>query len=160
MEQPKRKRPRLKGYDYGQNGAYFVTFCTKNKACLLWDKVGRGALAPPPEGLSAYGRIVDELIQNIPKVYPNVSVANYVIMPNHVHLLVQIMDNGGAGAPRPTVLSIVGGIKSIATRKIGCSIWQTSFYEHVVRSETEFLEIWNYIEGNPSQWSDDIYYER
>ena len=157
MEQ--RKHPRLKHYDYSGNGAYFVTFCTKNRACLLWESVGRGAPAPPPECLSEYGRIVDELIQRIPHVYPHVLVPNYVVMPNHVHLLVQILDDGGAGAPRPTVMAIVGGIKSIATRKIGHSIWQPSFHDHIVRSEQDFLDIWNYITGNPSEWSDDIYYE-
>ena len=66
---------------------------------------------------------------------------------------------GNRRAGRPTVMTIVGGIKSIATRKIGHSIWQPSFHDHIIREERDFLSACNYITGNPSRWSDDIYYE-
>jgi REP element-mobilizing transposase RayT len=98
-ELPRRKHPRLKYYDYARTGAYFITFCTKNKRCVL-SSVGRGALAPPQVVLTPYGEIVDELIQKIPLVYSGTFLEHYVIMPNHVHLLLRLdMDDGGAGRP-------------------------------------------------------------
>ena len=161
MERAQRKHPRLKRYDYARAGAYFVTFCTKDKRCLL-SSVGRGAFAPPRVALTAYGEIVDALIKNIPTVYPGVMLEHYVIMPNHVHLLLRIgaKDGGGPGAARPTVQTIVGGLKSITTRRIGVSIWQSSFYDHVIRSENDFLRIWTYIDANPAKWAEDRYYVR
>ena len=157
-ELPRRKHPRLKYYDYARTGAYFITFCTKNKRCVL-SSVGRGALAPLPVTLTPYGKIVDELIRNIPLVYPGTFLEHYVIMPNHVHLLLRLdMGDGGAGAPRPTVSAIVGGIKSLTTRKIGASIWQSSFYDHVIRDENDFLRIWTCIDTNPAKWAEDCYY--
>ena len=141
MERVKRKHPRLKQYDYAQAGVYFVTFCTKDRRCVL-SSVGRGAFAPPQVILTACGEIVDALIQRIPAVYPGVILEHYVIMPNHVHLLLRMKrESGGPGAARPTVQTIVGGIKSLTTRKTGVSIWQTSFYDHIVRDENDFLRI-------------------
>lgn len=155
MERVKRKHPRLKQYDYAQAGAYFVTFCTKDRRCVL-SSVGRGALAPLQVILTAYGEIVDALIQRIPTVYPGVILEHYVIMPNHVHLLLRMKrESGGPGAARPTVQTIVGGIKSLTTRKAGVSIWQTSFYDHIVRDENDFLRIWTYIDENPAKWAED-----
>lgn len=156
---PRRKHPRLEAYDYSQTGAYFVTFCTKDKRCLL-SSVGRGAPVPLQVELTACGKIVDALIQNIPVVHPGVILEHYVIMPNHVHLLLRMEpeDGGGPGAARPTVQEIVGGIKSIATRRIGASIWQTSFYGHIIRSENDFLRIWTYIDTNPAKWAEGRYY--
>lgn len=157
-EPPKRKHPRLKHYDYARTGAYFITFCTKDRRCVL-SSVGRGALAPPQVALTPYGEIVDELIQKIPLVYSGTFLEHYVIMPNHVHLLLRLdMDDGGAGAPRPTVSAVVGGIKSLSTRKIGTTIWQASFYDHVIRDDNDFLRVWTYIDANPAKWAEDCYY--
>ena len=154
----KRKHPRLKGYDYGQAGAYFITFCTKDKEHLLSDIVGRGALALPEVIWKEPGRILDGFIQNISAVYPGISVDKYVIMPNHVHLLLIVGPGGGAGAPRPTVQNVVGGIKALTRRKVGYPIWQTSFYDHIIRDESDYLRIWNYIDTNPDKWQEDEYY--
>ena len=156
MSLHRRKHPRLKDWDYARAGAYFVTFCTKDRKCIL-SSVGRGVLAPPLVALTAIGKMVDGLIQNIPLVYPGVFLERYVIMPNHVHLLLRI-ENSGAGAPRPTIPIIVGGVKSISARKAGRAIWQTSFYDHVIRNDNDFLRIWNYIEENPEKWAEDTYY--
>lgn len=103
---------------------------------------------------------MDALIQNIPAVYPGIVLEHYVIMPNHVHLLLRIGSGagGGPGAARPTVQTVVGGIKSITTRRIGASIWQTSFYDHIIRDENDFLRIWTYIDTNPAKWAEDRYY--
>ncbi len=181
----KRNRPgRLPNYDYSSEGYYFVTFCTRNRDCCLSSIekmdgetcVGRGALAPSRVVLKEPGRILEELIQNIPKVYPGIKADKYVIMPNHVHLLIHIgkeedgNGDGGARAPRPTkaphptensrptVQMIVGGIKSLTRRKVGRPIWQTTFYDHIIRNEADYLRIWQYIDTNPAKWEEDEYY--
>ena len=123
--------------------------------------VGRGALAPPEVVLKEPGLILNDFIQRIPVVYPGVFVDEYVIMPNHVHLLLRIAPgDGGAGAPRPTVPSIVGGLKSLTRRKVGYPLWQTSFYDHIIRDESDYLRIWNYIDTNPAKWPEDKYYNQ
>ena len=164
MEYPKRKHPRLKEFDYSENGCYFVTVCTKNRANVLSTvAVGRGALTPPSVRLSAWGRVAEKYILNIQNVYPHILVEKFVIMPNHIHLLLTISNpaNGGVRAPRPTSLSeIVRGFKSLTTREIGKPIWQTSFYDHVVRTDRDDLQVWQYINNNPAKWAEDEYYQQ
>ena len=88
MELPKRKPIRLPDFDYSGPGAYFVTICTHDRRCILSRvTVGEG-LAPPAVILSAVGQCVKEQILALPKRYPAVAIDNYMIMPNHVHLLV------------------------------------------------------------------------
>ena len=88
-----------------------------------------------------------------------ISVDHYVIMPNHVHLLLQIhTDLNGRSMIAPTISTVVRLFKGAVSKQTGISIWQKGFYDHVVRSETDYLEIWNYIEGNPSRWTEDKLY--
>lgn len=160
---PKRHHPRLTEYDYGQNGCYFLTLCTKGrKQSLSRICVGRGPLTPPEACLSPIGQVVEKHILRIDSVYPGVMVDNYVIMPNHVHLLLTICNDNGGGvrAPRPTdIPTVVRGLKSMVTREVGSPIWQTSYYDHVVRNEPDYLRIWEYIDTNPAKWQEDEYYE-
>ena len=113
-ELPYRKRNRLEGYDYSAPGAYFVTICTHEKRCILGSvAVGEG-LAPPAVNLTAVGRIVASQIEELPKRYPMLVVENYAVMPNHVHLLLRIVDRDhtGGASPSPTVpgaISYAGG---------------------------------------------------
>lgn len=100
-----RKHARLKEYDYSQNGCYFVTICVKNKKPILSRIiVGRDAHIPPKIVLSQYGKIVEFYINNIEKVYSDVKLDNYIIMPTHIHILLTISDyaSGGMRASRPT----------------------------------------------------------
>ncbi len=158
----KRKHPRLKEYDYSQAGVYFITVCVKNRSPVLSSVVGRGALTPPQVMLSQWGSILDKYIRNIDTVYENTSVDKYVIMPNHFHMLLRLhpLDNknGGLKAARPTVETIVRSLKTMVTREIGHSIWQTSFHEHIIRDEQDYLTRWNYIDSNPHKWAEDEYY--
>ena len=158
---PQRSHPRLKCFDYS-HGWYFVTICTdKRKRILSRISVGRGALTPPCVELSDIGRTIEKHIFRTNDIYPNVSINTFVIMPNHVHLIVAIEPaaDGGVRAPRPTTLSdIVRSIKAMVTRELGYSIWQTSFYDHVIRNETDYLRIWQYIDNNPAHWAEDEYY--
>lgn len=150
-----RKHPRLKTYDYSQDGYYYVTICTKDKACTL-GRVGRsGPERIPTVYLSPLGRIVKKYIDRIDTVYPQTRVDQYVIMPNHVHMILALESDlgcGGLGADRPTVLSVVHGTKAMVTKEWGMPVWQASFYEHVIRNTESYVEICRYISGNPGKW--------
>ena len=158
MNFPKRKVLRLKDYDYSQTGGYFITFCTENRAPVLSRiTVGKAALRLPQVELTEYGRITEKYIQNISVAYPHISVENYVIMPNHVHLLLLVGD-GGQGAARPTVSAVVRSIKALVRKETGKSLFQNSFYDHILRDEQDFLIHWDYIETNPGKWAEDEYH--
>jgi len=92
---PKRKSPRLKEYDYSTTGAYFLTICTQNRKNILSKIVGEGS--PLPQ-LLPYGEIADRQIQKISEEYPEVSVDCYVIMPNHIHILLSVAKDDGRGS--------------------------------------------------------------
>ena len=100
---------------------------------------------------------MDKYINSVNTVYENVEVMNYVIMPNHFHIIIKI-ENGGVGAPRPTVNEIIKGIKSLTARETGQSVFQTSFYDHIIRDEDDYLTKAQYIENNPAKWTEDKYY--
>ena len=159
MELPKRKPNRLKDFDYSQPNAYFITICTKNKEMLFWENVGASIARPEDVRLSKYGKIVVEAIEKISTIYPEITVDNYVVMPNHIHLLLQIhSDSSGRAMLAPTISIVIQQMKGYATKKIGRSIWQKLFHDHVIRDEKGYLKIWNYIEGNPSKWEEDCFY--
>lgn len=158
---PRRRHPRLKDFDYSQNGAYFITICTKGHKHLLGTiSVGRGALTPPCTSLTHAGETAEHYLLNIDTVYDDVCVEKYVVMPNHIHILLRIDGLGGMKASRPTIQTIVRSFKTMVTRAIGVSIWQTSFHEHIVRNEEDFLAIWKYIDENPLKWQEDKYYSK
>lgn len=169
-----RKENRLKDYDYSRSGVYFITICVKDRRPLLSriDAAAVGAsIARPgspdaPAGLrpelSEIGMIVDHAIRSIPVYYTNASVDNYVIMPNHVHLLIRIDNENGRAMPAPTGMPAVSGmvqqLKGYVTKQCGEAIWQKSFHDHVIRCEQDYLNIWNYIDGNPLKWCEDEYF--
>lgn len=156
---PQRRHPRLKDYDYSQDGAYFVTICTKSHRHLFGTiPVGRGAITPPCIDLSKIGKIAEQYLLNINSVYEGVSVDNYVVMPNHIHLLLRIEHSGGMKASRPTLQTIIRSFKTMITRQLGFSIWQDSFYEHIIRDKNDYSAIWEYISNNPIKWQEDKYY--
>lgn len=161
MELPKRKPNRLKDYDYSSAGAYFVTICTQGRRCILSDIVGEG-LAPPVVRLTRYGGLADEQVRQIEVKYPSVRIDRYVIMPNRIHMLLSIRNEAGGASPSPTLMDVVRGFKSQTTRLCGCGekLFQRSFYDHVVRNEADYLDIWNYIETNPVKWKDDRFYTK
>lgn len=162
MNTPKRKNLRLPEYDYSQNGVYFLTVCTRDKQKLLWYDntypVGANSVRPADIMLSAYGKIVKNAIQMIQPTYGvAVKLDKYVIMPNHIHMLIAI-DDCGRTLFAPTISRIVKQFKGAVTKQIGKSIWQRSFYDHIIRDEQDYVEKWNYIENNPARWLDDDLY--
>ena len=161
-----RKLPRLEGYDYSSNGMYFVTICVKDMKCILSSIVGSGALDAPQVRLTKYGTYVEEEIVKMNNIYEDIKTEKYAIMPNHVHLLVSISDNGvdgASGAPLPTNSKLsryIGTLKRFTNKKIGKNIWQTGFYDHIIRDETDYQTRWQYIDENPKKWliGKDEYY--
>ena len=107
------------------------------------------------------GQVVEKYIQEINTAYPNVSVDTYVVMPNHVHMVIamEAAGDGGVWPPRPTTLSIIiRSFKTMVTKELGRSIWQSSYYDHIIRNEADYLRIWQYIDQNPARWAEDEYY--
>ena len=149
---PKRKNLRLQNYDYSSNGLYFVTICTEEKKPILSTIVGDDAyIVPKKVVLKPYGVIVEKYINSINKTYKNISVENYIIMPNHIHMLIFIdnFNNGTMWASSPTKLgTIVRSLKTMVTKEVGFSIWQRSYYDEIIRDEKHFQSVWNYIEYN------------
>ena len=154
---PERKRNRLKEYDYSQNGMYFVTICTKDKQKILSNIVGGDAHIAPLVELSSYGIIVDKFINSVSISHPNITIEKYVVMPNHIHLLIMIDGTMWASSPT-TVSSVVRSIKVLTTKQLGKPIFQRSFHDHIIRNDEDYKAIYNYIESNPSKWSEDCFY--
>ena len=159
MDLWKRKHPRLKEYDYSQNGAYFVTMCTKGRECILSNVVGPDAHIGPITRLSQYGEIVDVIICNTNNVYNDITVEKYVIMPNHVPMLLRIDANKTSPmrASGPTIGMVIRAIKTLTTRRLGQSIWQDKFHDHIIRDEVGYLAHWQYIDSSPANWFEDEY---
>ena len=168
---PERKLKRLKEYDYSTNGAYFVTVCTQNRKQVLSNIiVGTGVLDCPKIQLLNYGKIADKYIRQLNNFYDNISVDNYVIMPDHIHLLLMIQ-NGQSGTPVPTdvnlkidnansqVAKFISTFKRFCNKEYGGNIWQARYYDHVIRNKNDYNEIWEYIENNPAKWIKEKFYE-
>ena len=145
-----KKRRRLKDFDYSSNGAYFITFCTFDKVNQFWTEDGFTNLQDIT--LSSFGKIMQTAIENIPSVYPNVSVDQYVIMPNHVHMILVLSD------AQTSVPVIINQLKRNVTKQIGYSIFQRSYHDHIIRNQADYEKIWEYIEDNPRKWNEDTYY--
>ena len=151
----KRKANRIKNYDYSQNGAYFVTICTKGHKCILGN-VGANCVRPQ---LSQMGMVVEAEIAQLSMTYDGIHVDSYVVMPNHVHMVI-VIDAQGSGRTQfaPTLSRIVKQWKGAITKKLGCPIWQKGFHDHVIRNEAAYPMITEYIQNNPAQWREDRYY--
>ena len=153
---PKRKQNRLTGYDYSQPGCYFVTICSRDREHLFGCVVGADVLIGPHVQLSEIGAIVEQTISQIP------SVDKYIVMPNHVHILLRlpVANNGpmGTSAPTQSVPWIVRYLKRTVTMACGKTVWQRGYHDHIIRSEADYLRIWDYIDTNPAKWREDCYY--
>jgi putative transposase len=163
-----RRSPRLQGFDYSEPGEYFVTVCAAQRACLF-GTISAGGLT-----LSLIGKIVDRCWRSIPEHFPHVRACVHQVMPNHLHGIIQIMDRVGTrhavslhpsfsgvfGHPKPGCLStIIGSFKSASTRTAhelqalgGRRLWQSRFYDHIIRDDYEYHMIERYICLNPSMW--------
>ena len=157
-----RRSIQLKDYDYSQAGAYFVTICTHKGQCI-WGKVINGEMR-----LNEYGRVVEAEWLKTAKIRDNVELDEFLVMPNHFHAIILIIDIVGATrwVARATRLqsrslgSIIGQFKSIVTKRIHKMglrhfKWQRNYYEHIIRDEHDLNKIREYIVNNPITWELD-----
>ena len=167
MEKQTRKYIRLANYDYSSNGLYFITVCAKDRIHYFSDItedpafVGADIIRPIIK-LTNIGKILDFSINDVKNHYENIYVVKYCIMPDHVHLIISVMNDilsadGGRMISAPTVSTIIGSLKRFVSKETGISLWQKSFHDHIIRNEKEFLEICTYIDNNPTNWVNDIY---
>ena len=162
MEQrPKRKPTRLPKFDYSSPGVYFLTLCTKERQCILGRVLDRPTEADLPVlRLSPLGQLVSRQIQAMNDLYESVSVDHFVVMPNHVHLLLVVLNEGKASsAANATVPRFISTLKRFSNQQAGMDLWQRSYHDHVVRSERDYLRIWQYIDSNTEKWKTDCFYQ-
>ena len=132
---PQRKPTRLKDFDYGTPGAYFITICTQNRNCIL----SRIITETGEVALSEAGKVLDQQIRDVKCCYQSVTIDKYVVMPNHVHMIVRIKATGG-----PTVTDIVRRLKSVTAHQVGAGLFQRSFHDHVICTEADYRMIREY----------------
>jgi REP element-mobilizing transposase RayT len=157
-----RRSIRLRGYDYSAEGAYFITICTAEKQGLF------GAFQSRNLHLSEHGLVVRDEWARTPSIRPNVRLDSFVVMPDHFHAILFIMDCGRGvlqyaptttihlASPSQTLGAIVRGFKGATTKRInvvrgtpGAKVWQRNYYEHVIRNEHDLHETRQYIDTNP-----------
>jgi REP-associated tyrosine transposase len=157
-----RRSVRLEGYDYAQMGVYFITICTHKKICLF------GGVVDEKMVLNDAGRIAEECWASIPMHFPESALDEYVIMPNHIHGILAITDPLSTDAETPSpphgvamaLGSIIRGFKIGVTKWLRrntsvYNVWQRSYYEHIVRNETELNALREYVITNPRGWALD-----
>lgn len=165
-----RRSIRLPAFDYSSPDDYFVTICTKNRECIF------GEVKERKIELNRFGYIIKRNIDNIPQQYKNIRINSFIVMPNHVHLIVRIMQNVGVGAqfiapiaPRvfakrgaincaPTLGMVIRAFKARCTHGIrsfapNVDVWQRNYYERVIRSDREWFDKIEYIKNNPRKWT-------
>jgi REP element-mobilizing transposase RayT len=163
----RRRSLRLEGFDYSKEGAYFVTICTRNRECLFGDVVN-GKMC-----LNEAGRVVHTVWDGLSDRFPTIELVSFVVMPNHVHGILVVgaalaLPVGGAASSAPTrsasttLGTVVRAFKSISAigvnrllSRSGQSLWQRSYYEHVIRGEESLNRIREYISTNPLRWQLD-----
>ena len=152
MDFSPRRKLRLGGYDYSTAGAYFITVCTADRKPILC-RVGADDHIGPCMRLTEIGEVVDKYTRMIP------GVDHYVIMPNHVHMIIFVSREGTVWSPSPTGIETrIRTWKTLISKEIGQSVWQRSYYDHIIRNEQDYIEKAQYILNNPAKWCEDQYY--
>ena len=174
-----RRSIRLKGYDYSNAGAYFVTIVAWQREMLFGEIVDKEMV------LNEFGQIVSEKWQWLETQYPYIELGAWIVMPNHFHGILVIHDVGRGGSRSalvddiqsmtrgesriaPTSIKhkplggLIGAFKTVSTKHInllrntgGQIVWQRNYYEHIIRNEHEMDRIHRYIEANSSMWVED-----
>lgn len=161
---------RLPGHDYSQPGAYFVTICAADRQCIY------GEIVDGQMSLNRNGMVVAKQWVGLASHYANMSIDEFVIMPNHIHGIIFLTEGSppsvGAGfqpadgsrpaKPQHALPEIIRGFKTYSSLEInrlrrtpGQPVWQRNYYEHVVRTENDLAVIKKYIVENPLKWADD-----
>lgn len=175
--QKRRKSHRLSCWDYRNTGYYFVTICTENRRPYF------GKIVDDKMCLNHAGKIVEQFWTGIPDHFENVATDTFVVMPNHVHGIIQIHKRRDVAlqrpyttkqrpynhfsriSPKPKSLSaVIRSFKSIVTKtvhKLYPDInfkWQSRFHDHIIRNERSLQRIRTYIQNNPLKWKFDKYH--
>jgi REP element-mobilizing transposase RayT len=144
-----------------------VTICTEGREEILGCVVGGGVYDAPHTELSDYGKVVEKYLNIMSHSRENVVIDKYVIMPNHIHMIVTIQDdgfpNGTSQAPSPTnhILPLfVSLYKRYCHRECGRKIWQRSYCDHIIRDDQDYREIWSYIDENLTKWQLDEFHPK
>lgn len=169
-----KKVQRLKGYDYGQDGLYFVTICTDNFILYF------GHIKNKKMHLSPYGKVIEDEWIRTAFIRKNVKLYEYQVMPNHLHAIIEIHDlslpntelfspnkispffkHRFGGRISKNLFAIMRGFKGAAKTKINSMQndfvfeWQNSFQDHIIRDEMEYERIVRHIKANPANWPND-----
>ena len=158
-----RRSTRLRGHDYAETGAYFVTICTDDRACILGRIVDGGV------SLSDAGRVVQTVWEGLPTSHPGVRIDQFVVMPNHVHGIIWLerdcVEADRVGARFIAPLSLGGLVRAFKARcaraigqawgRTGLARWQRNYHDRIVRDEAELDWIRRYIVENPFNWASD-----
>lgn len=155
-----RKIMRLRGYDYNTPGTYFLTLCVLNRSCLLSRITENNIPDGPKLELSPYGEIAARYINQLHDFYDNISVEGYVIMPNHIHILLSVFaPTSTASTIQNTVVSsFVSTLKRFCNKEYGQNIWQPRFHDHIIRNQEDFDQHLKYIYENPYIWHKDEFF--
>jgi REP element-mobilizing transposase RayT len=178
---------RLKNWDYGNNGAYFITICTGNRKHFFGKII---SIDDQNEiQLTEIGKLAAQFWAEIPKHFPFIELGNYQIMPNHVHGILIIANkkvdddvletlqcnvstaNGlqsermsKISPKRGTISTIIRSYKSVVTKNghyIHANFeWQERYHDHIIRDSGSFERIQNYIENNVANWKNDKFYNK
>jgi putative transposase len=170
-EKHRRRLVRIPGYDYSQDGGYFVTICVNHRQCIF------GHIKNGKMELNFFGNIIKSEWLRTAHLRKNVKLDKYIIMPNHIHGIIQLIHENVVGAycdtplqpqfisPSQTIGAIIRGFKSVVTKRInkiknspGVKLWQRNYYEHIIRDNQDLNRIRQYIINNPLNWPDDKYY--
>ena len=159
MEMPQRKHPRLKDYDYSLPGYYYVTIHTEKDAPVLSRVELTAASAGIAVRLTRIGKVAYQQLYALQQRYGCVKIDKFVIMPNHIHAIICLTEEAAGAAVSPTLMEVVCAYKSLTTRICnrlsrtpGRKLFQTSFYDTVLRNEKAYQECWRYIDENPAKW--------
>ncbi len=164
-----RKTTRLKNYDYSQCGIYFITIC------IFEHKSKLGKIENQVMVLNQFGNIVLEEILKTEIIRPEIKIHDFVIMPNHLHLVIEILNVEKSSLiieipenrmkPK-SISSFVSGFKAAVTVRInkindtqGSPFWQRNYYDNIIRNEKSYNKVMQYIKDNPIKWTSDKYYE-
>ena len=144
---PARKRNRLENYDYSQPCVALITICAAARGPVFG--VVDGSLVPPSTRLSPLGVLVRQAICEIETHYHNVKVDTFSILPDHVHLLLRLEQTDH---DPPALSRIIRLFKAAVTRAAGKPVWQKGFHDHIVRTEEDYQNAWNYVNYNAAKW--------
>lgn len=158
---PQRKLPRLEGYDYSQNGAYFITICVQNRLNLF------GEIIEQKMFLNDAGQMVHSYLQEIPSKFVDVEPDLFVVMPNHIHVIivktsespVSNMSSIVQWFKRITTNQYIKGVKQKNWQPFNKRLWQQSFYDHIIRNENALKSLREYVLYNPQLWEKDEFNE-